>query len=263
MMTRDAVWLGGWYRPTIPFLRAQWSTAHGLIFYGRGIIHPIDDARDSNPPTNPELLDALAADFVASGFDIKHLIRLICNSYSYGLKATPNNVNGDDSQTFARFYPRRLSAEVLLDGISQVLDVPTQFAGGPGTLPAGTRAIDLPDENVPLSFLDVFGRPARTSSCECERVDAPSLAQALTLINSTEIQRKLTTETGYAAQLAANDHTHETNSKDIFLRLLGREPDKAELQAATDFLESEEDRGEAYRSLLWSLLATNEFMFNH
>ncbi|MDG1893868.1 MAG: DUF1549 and DUF1553 domain-containing protein [Fuerstiella sp.] len=249
--------------PDNPFFARTMVNRTWAHFHGRGIIHPIDDARDSNPPTNPELLDALAADFVASGYDIKHLIRLICNSYSYGLTATPNDRNGDDSQTFARFYPRRLSAEVLLDGISQVLDVPTQFAGGPGELPAGTRAIDLPDENVPVSFLDVFGRPARTSSCECERVDAPSLAQALTLINSTEIQRKLTTETGYAAQLAANAHTHETNSKDIFLQLLGREPDDAELQAATEYLESEEDRGEAYRSLLWSLLATNEFMFNH
>ena len=83
------------------------------------------------------------------------------------------------------------------------------------------------------------------------------------MINSAEIQRKLTAETGYAAQLAANAHTHEKNSEDIFLRLLGREPDNAELQAATDFLKSEEDRGEAYRSLLWSVLATNEFMFNH
>ncbi|MDG2130297.1 MAG: DUF1549 and DUF1553 domain-containing protein [Fuerstiella sp.] len=249
--------------PDNPFFARTMVNRTWAHFHGRGIIHPIDDARDSNPPTNPELLDALAAEFVTSGYDIKHLIRVICNSYSYGLKATPNDLNGDDSQTFARFYPRRLSAEVLLDGISQVLDVPTQFAGGPGSLPPGTRAIDLPDENVPVSFLDVFGRPARTSSCECERVDAPSLAQALTLINSAEIQRKLTAETGYAAQLAANERTHVENSTDIFLRLLGREPDRMELQAGTDFLKSAEDRGEAYRSLLWSLLATNEFLFNH
>ena len=232
-------------------------------FHGRGIIHPIDDARDSNPPSNPALLDALAADFIASGYDIKHLVRVICNSHSYGLEAAPNKLNRNDSQTFARFYPRRLSAEVLLDGISQVLDVPTQFAGGPGALPAGTRAIELPDENVPVSFLDVFGRPARTSACECERVDAPSLAQALTLISSAEIQRKLTADNGYAARLAASERTHADNAKEIFVRLLGRAASKEELKTATEFLESEEDRAEAYRSLLWSLLATNEFMFNH
>jgi hypothetical protein len=246
-----------------PFFARTMVNRTWAHFHGRGIIHPIDDARDSNPPTNPELLDALATDFVSSGYNIKHLIRAICTSYSYGLESAPNELNHDDSQTFASFYTRRLSAEVLLDGISQVLDVPTQFAGGPGLLPAGTRAIDLPDENVPVSFLDVFGRPARSSSCECERVDAPSLAQALTLINSAEIQRKLTAETGYAAQLTANERTHAENAKDIFLRLLGRPPDGAELQTATDFLAAEEDPAEAYRSLLWSLLATNEFMFNH
>ena len=151
---------------------------------------------------------------------------------------------------------------MLLDGISQVLDVPTKFAGGPGEFELGTRAIDLPDENVPVSFLDVFGRPARTSACECERVDAPSLAQALTLINSPEIQRKLTDDSGYAARLASNELAHVDNVKDIFLRLLGREPSSEEAKTAIDFLNSEEDRGDAYRSLLWSLLATNEFMFN-
>lgn len=231
-------------------------------FHGRGIIHPIDDARDSNPPTNPELLNALSAEFIASGYDMKHLIRVICNAYSYGLKAAPNALNGDDTQTFARFYARRLPAEVLLDGISQVLEVPTKFSGGPGEFELGTRAIDLPDENVPASFLDVFGRPARASACECERVDAPSLTQALTLINSPEIQSKLTDEKGYAARLASNELAHAENVKDVFLRLLGRVPSAEEMQTSIEFLDSEEDRGEAYRSLLWSLLATNEFMFN-
>ena len=118
-------------------------------------------------------------------------------------------------------------------------------------------------ELVASSFLDIFGRPARTSACECERVDAPSLAQALTLINSAEIQCKLTAENGYAAKLASNQRASTENTKDVFLRLLGRAPRVDELQAAVDFLGNEEDRQEAYRSLLWSLLATNEFMFNH
>ncbi|MCH7729118.1 MAG: DUF1553 domain-containing protein [Planctomycetes bacterium] len=255
---------------------AQWMTAADNRFFartmvnrmwahfmGRGMIHPIDDARSTNPPTNPELLDALAKDFVASGYDVKHLIRVICSSHAYGLEAAPNELNRDDTQTFARFYPRRLTAEVLLDGISQVLGVPTQFAGGPGAFPTGTRAIELPDENVPVAFLDIFGRPARTSACECERVDSPGLSQALTLINSKEIQRKLTAKDGYAARLASNDLSHPENVKDLFLRVLGRSAQTEDLDTAVKFLESEEDRGEAYRSLLWSLLATNEFMFNH
>ena len=242
-----------------PFFARTMVNRMWAHFLGRGIIHPIDDARSTNPPTNPALLDALAADFVASGYDMKHLIRVICNSYSYGLESAPTNLNQDDIQTFARFYPRRLTAEVLLDGISQVLEVPTEFA----KLPIGTRAIELPDENVPANFLDVFGRPARTSACECERVDAPSLAQALTLINSKEVHRKLTAKDGYVARLIANDLPLARNINDMFLRMLGRQPLAEESETALAFLASEGDRGEAYRSLLWSLLATNEFMFNH
>ena len=255
---------------------AQWMThsdnpffAQTLVnrlwahFHKRGIIEPIDDSRSTNPPSNPDLLDALSREFIASGYDVKHLIRMICNSYSYQLDTAPNEWNQNDVQTFARFYPRRISAEVLLDGISQVLDVPTDFNGGPGSFPAGTRAIELPDENVPTNFLDIFGRPARTTACECERVDAPSLAQGLELVNSEEIQRKLTSETGFIHQLTNRDDPLEENITDIFLRTLGRHPHADELETATEFINSEPDQPDAYRSLLWSLLATNEFLFNH
>ncbi len=232
-------------------------------FMGRGIIHPIDDARSTNPPSNPELLDALATGFVESGYDVKQLIRTITASRAYRHSSTPLPGNRGDKQNFARFYPKRLTAEVLLDGMSQVLDVPTVFVGTPGKFPLGTRAIDLPDENVPLNFLDVFGRPGRTSACECERSDEPALAQALEIVNSAEIQRKLTAETGYAAQLAASDGSHRDNVQEIFLRTFARPPRAEELVAAVDFLEASEDHAEAYRTLLWSLLATGEFMFNH
>ena len=228
-------------------------------FLGRGIVHPIDDARSTNPPSNPELLDALAQDFIASGFDVKQLIRAITRGYAYGLESAPQTGNAGDTQTFARFYPRRVTAEVLLDGISQVLNVPTNFAG----VPAGTRAIDLPDENVAAHFLDVFGRPARMSACECERVDAPALTQALELVNSAEIQRKLIDKTGYAQRLAASDKSHADLATEMFLRVLSRRSRPEELKASVDFLVSEPDRAEACRSLLWSLLATNEFLFNH
>lgn len=245
-------------------------------FLGRGIIHPIDDARSTNPPSNPELLDALARDFIGSGYDVKHLIRVIANSAAYSLSSTPveqaaslpenyrhaGSVPHDDRQSFSRFYPRRLKAEVLLDGISQILEVPTQFAGGPGQFPLGTRAIDLPDENVPSTFLDIFGRPARSTACECERTDDPALGQALELVNSKEFQRKLTDKTGYIEKLATNKSLPDQNVRDIFLRVLSRPPESSELKTALEFLESEPDRAEAYRSLMWSLLATNEFLFN-
>lgn len=231
-------------------------------FFARGIIHPIDDARSSNPPSNPELLDWLTRDFVAHDFDVRHLVRRIANSLAYRLSAQPNESNAEDSQSYARFYPRRLQAEVLLDGISQVLDVPTVFpGGGGGKFPVGMRAIDLPDENVAVHFLDVFGRPARTSACECERTDAPALAQALELVSSKEIQRKLTDKNGYASRLAGNTASHAENVQEIFLRVLSRNPRTEEMQTAVTFLESEKDRAEAYRSLLWALLATNEFLF--
>jgi len=251
---------------------ARWMTSAGNPFFartmvnrmwahflGRGIVHPIDDARSTNPPSNPALLDALAQDFISSGYDVKHLIRTITNCYAYRLDSAPQPGNVGDTQTFARFYPRRISAEVLLDGFSHVLNVPSNFAN----IPAGTRAIDLPDENVPSHFLDVFGRPARMSACECERVDAPALTQALELVNSGEIQRKLTEKTGYAQQVASSDKPYEVLVDEIFLRVLSRHPRLEELKSATDFLARETDRAEAFRSLLWSLLATNEFLFNH
>ncbi len=249
--------------PDNPFFARTMANRLWAHFLGRGIIHPIDDARSTNPPSNPELLDALAQDFIASGYDVKHLIRVIAGSYAYRLESSPLEGNAGDTQTFARFYPRRLTAEVLLDGISQVLDVPTDFSGGPGTFPLGTRAIDLPDENVAAHFLDVFGRPARKSACECERMAAPALTQALELVNSKEIQRKLTAEKGYAQRLAASDTSQAEQATEAFLRVLGRPPRPEELKAAVDFFASEPDRADACRSLLWSLLATNEFLFNH
>jgi hypothetical protein len=232
-------------------------------FFGRGIIHPIDDARSTNPPTNPELLDALARDFVKSGYDVKHLIRVICNSSAYALSSVPTPTNQDDGQSFARYYPRRLSAEVLLDALGQVLDAPTTFRGVAGDFPAGTRAIDLPDEAVPSQFLDMFGRPARNSACECERVDAPALGQTLALVSSADIQGKLTLPTGYTAKLAANGKPHAENVTELFQRVFARAPRAKETATAVKFLEGQSDRKEAYRSLLWALLATNEFLFNH
>ncbi|WP_417394103.1 DUF1549 and DUF1553 domain-containing protein [Gimesia chilikensis] len=249
--------------PENPFFARTMVNRMWGHFFGRGIIHPIDDARSTNPPTNPVLLDELAYDFAANGYDVKQLIREITNSYAYRLSSNPNETNAEDSQCFARYYPKRLSAEVLLDGISQVLDVPTVFPGGPGVFPEGMRAVNLPDENVRFNFLDVFGRPARTSACECERTVDPALSQALELVNSKEIQRKLTDKNGYIELLASNQKTHSDNVREIFVRTLSRPPRISEVETAVKYLNSEKNRHEAYRSLVWALLATNEFMMNH
>ncbi|MEE3283595.1 MAG: DUF1553 domain-containing protein, partial [Planctomycetota bacterium] len=233
-------------------------------FLGRGLVHPIDDARSSNPPSNPELLNWLTSDFVASGYDLRQLIIRIAGSRAYRLSSQPNKSNRLDTQSYARFYPRRLKAEVLLDAYSQVLDVPTVFPGDRGgKFPAGTRAIELPDENVSVHFLDVFGRPDRRSACECERTDDPALAQALELVSSKEIQRKLSEKTGYALRLGANKKSHSENIAELFVRVFSRRPLEKEAAAALEYLESESDRKAAYQSLLWALLATNEFLFIH
>ena len=237
-------------------------------FLGRGIIHPVDDRRDTNPPSNPELLQALSDSFVKSKYDLKQLVRLICGSYAYNLDTKINASNRQDQQTFSRFYPRRMSAEVLLDAVSQTLEVPTPFPGGPGEFPLGTRAIELPDENVALHFLDVFGRPARFKACECERIDTPTLAQGLELVNSKLIQTKLTSQAGFVHRLGLNGRSPQENCELIFRTLYGRSPLAAEIAVAVKHVSgtAEEpvdglEKTERYRNLIWALLASNEFMF--
>src|SRR5262249_34628650 len=149
-------------------------------FFGRGIVEPVDDMRSTNPPSNAELLEALAQDFIRHRYDVKHVIRTICTSRTYGLSSTANASNAPDRKNFARFDPRRLPAEVLLDALAQATGVPTAFP----EVPAGTRAIQLPDESVASYFLDIFGRPQRSTACACERLNDATLAQSLHVLNS-------------------------------------------------------------------------------
>ncbi len=190
--------------PTNPFFARAVANRYWAHFFGRGIVDPLDDMRVTNPPSNPELLDALAKELVDSKFSLKHLVKVICKSRTYQLSSAPNEFNKHDKQTYARFYPRRMSAEVLYDAVSQVTSTPAQFGGLPSDKHAPNRAIMLPDEAFPSYFLDVFGRPQRISACECERVSEANLAQALHLLNSQEIQDKLT-RAGARADLLAKD----------------------------------------------------------
>ena len=181
-------------------------------FFGRGIVEPLDDMRLTNPPSNPELLDALAERFVKSGYDLKGLVRTICTSRAYGLSSLPNESNASDRQSFARHYPRRMGAEVLLDAIAQVSGVPTAVRR-----PAGRHARDRPaGRERGLDFLDTFGRPKRETSCECERVTDASLSQSLMLLNSTEVQAKLSSPGGRAEQLAKDPRPDEQKIDELF-----------------------------------------------
>jgi hypothetical protein len=228
-------------------------------FFGRGIVEPMDDMRLTNPPSNPELLDALADHFVKSGYDLKDLVRTIAKSRVYGLSSIPNPSNSRDKQSFARHYPRRMTAEVLLDALSAVTSSPTAFGG----LPAGTRAIELPDESVGSTFLDTFGRPKRDSACECERVTDASLGQSLMLLNSGEVQGKLAAGGARAEKLAADPRPDEQKLAELFWDAFARAPSSSEQAAALDHLKRKADkRKEAYEDILWALVNAKEFQFN-
>jgi hypothetical protein len=253
--------------------------AHALVnrywkhFFGRALVEPEDDLRDTNPATNPELLEALAQHFIRSGFDLKGLVRLLCQSQTYQLSATPNAHNTMDRQYYARFYPRRLAAEVLLDAVDTATGNQTSF---PGTL-AGTRAVQLPDNsfNAGSYFLTVFGRPEASSACECERSQEASLSQSLHLLNSKELQAKLSATDGRSARLARRPAGEFDDGMDeLCLALLSRPPTSAERTAARAHLErrvgakteaaaTEAKRREAFEDIVWALINTKEFLFNH
>ena len=242
--------------PKNPYFARALVNRYWAHFLGRGICEPMDDLRQTNPPSNPELLDALADDFLRSGFDLKHLIRTICSSRVYGLSSVPNEYNARDKQSFARHYPRRIGAESLLDAIAQVTGVPTEFAG----LPKGTRAIDLPDESVASSFLDAFGRPKRDTACECERVAEASLGQSLMLLNSQDVQSKLSAPRRPRGALAADTGPDEPKVEELFWAAFGRPPSSTETASALAHLKAHPDkRREAFEDILWALVNAKEF----
>lgn len=251
--------------------------AHTLVnrywkhFFNRGLVEPEDDMRETNPPVNPELLSALASSFVKSGYDLKQLIRTIATSTTYQLSAVPNAHNAKDRQNFSRFYPKRLNAEVLYDAVNTLLEVRSSF---PGQAP-GTRAVALPDNsyNQTTYFLSVFGRPDSSSACECERTQEASLAQSLHLLNAAEIQTQLTREKGRADSLTHDSRPDDDKITDLYHLALSRDPNAEETKFARAHLEKKTNgrsgdeavkgKKEAYEDILWALLNTKEFLFNH
>src|SRR5205085_11693212 len=152
-------------------------------FFHRGIIDPVDDLRNTNPPTNPALLDALTQEFVTKKFDARHLMRLIVSSRTYQRSGKANASNAGDMVNFSRAIPRRLKAEVLVDSLVQATGVPESFPGAPG----GFRAVQLPDSNIQSPLLSILGKPKRDEACECERSDESNMLQALEFINGKSI----------------------------------------------------------------------------
>jgi hypothetical protein len=229
-------------------------------FLGRGLIEPVDDVRATNPPTNPELLDALANELIAARFDFRKLIRTITASRVYQLSSKPNATNECDEQNYSRMPLKRLDAEVLLDMVCQTTGIPEKFPG----VPAGSRAIQLWDSKTPHYFLKLFGRPVRATACECERNTEPSVAQVLHLLNSPEIHDKMAHEGGTVARLV-NEYTDDAALvEELYLSFYSRLPSESERRTATGYLQKTSGpRCKAAEDVAWVLMNSLEFVFNH
>jgi hypothetical protein len=225
-------------------------------FFGRGIVDAVDDVRVSNPASNPELLDALGRKAVEYGFSVKKLARDICLSRTYQLSTKRNPTNEWDERNFARQTVRRMRAEVLLDCITQVTETTNRFPG----LPAGSRAVHLPDGRTPNYFLTTFGRAARATACSCEVKTTPTLSQALHLLNGETTGGKIAEGKVVEKLLATKEPA--AVAEELYLRCLGRAPTPVEAQKIARRLEEAADKKTALEDLFWALLNTNEFIFN-
>lgn len=249
--------------PKNPFFAKAVVNRYWAHFFGRGIVDPLDDMRITNPPSNPELLDALADQFIRSRYSLKSLVKLITKSRVYGLSSAPNEFNKTDRQSYARYYPRRLSAEVLYDAVAKVTGSPSVFPGLPTDVNAPQKAIMLPDESFPSYFLDVTGRPQRISACECERVSDASLAMTLHLLNSEEVQQKIARPGSRADILAKDKRGDAEKITELFISTLGASPSKEQLQMALEHVaKHEKDKKLAYENILWALVNSKAFIFN-
>jgi hypothetical protein len=232
-------------------------------YMGRGIVEPLDDFRVTNPPTNEALLDALAKDFVANGYRLKHTIRLILNSRAYQLSSEPNETNRADTLNYSHYYVRRLLAEELIDSMTGVTGVPEQF---PGYMP-GTRAMTIP-QGAPTYFLQTFGR-LKAREVICERDNSPDVAQAMHLISGQTIQHQITGKDGTLARwLADRSLNDEEITRRLFTATLVRPPKEREVAQVVASIQSgrggsEGARRQAFEDVLWSIFNSKAFLFNH
>jgi len=227
--------------------------------FGIGVVEPIDDFRDSNPPAHPDLLDAMSQDFVDHDFDRKHIVRTILNSATYQLDSKSNAANQADSRYFSHYPTRRLSAEQLLDAISRVTNVRDTYNG----LPDGTLATQLPSPDAGMQFLQVFGKPQRNTACECERVKSSDLAQVLELTNGAVLDQKLRNEENRFRQAISQGQSDAEILDAAFWCAYSRQPTLDERQDVLQLLASDTDRVTVWEDIFWSLLNRKEFLFQH
>jgi hypothetical protein len=229
-------------------------------FFAVGLVEPVDDLRATNPPSNAPLLEALAGEFVRSGHDLRHVMRLMVNSRTYQLASDTTAANANDRRFHSHYYPRRLPAEVLADAIAKATAVPDAFAGAA----EGTRAIQLPGPQADSYFLTTFGRSDRVTACACERSGDVTLPQLLHLQNSETILGKIRRDDGTLARLLTTYASGRDASliDGLFLATVSRLPQPEE-RAAVDAALDGGERGEGACDLLWALLNSKEFTFNH
>lgn len=226
---------------------------------GRGIVDAPDDFRISNPPSNPELLEALTDHFIDSGSGLKPLVATILKSQTFQRSAVPNDSNADDDRNFSRYPVRLMSAEVLLDALSQFLEASESFPDAP----AGMRAVQLPGAQPNHPFLKAFGKPQRLITCECERSSETTLSQAFQLINGELVREKLRKSDNRLGRLLKENISPESMVTQLYLSSLGRRPSERELQAAVEHLKSAESRRDAVEDVAWALLNSKEFLLIH
>jgi hypothetical protein len=227
-------------------------------FFGKGIIDPVDDIRATNPASNPALLDALNKDFLDHNYDLKHLIRTLVNSRAYQLSYKTGDWNADDETNFSHALPRRLSAEQLFDGIHIAAGIRPKLAN----VPRDSLAQDLPDPSIGRGgFLDIFGRPERQTSCECERRSDVSLVQALNMLNGSTIAEAIADPDGRIAKLVLGGASNRHLVEEIYMAALSRPPEGNELDLALTYI-AKGARAERAQDLMWALLNSNAFLFN-
>ena len=235
-------------------------------FFGKGLVEPVDDFRPGNPPSHPELLEALAEDFRRSGFDLKHLMRTIARSGTYQLSGDFNPTNREDEVNHSRALPRRLDAEILLDAISQVTGMEEAFAVhdyvGGGTEPKGTRAIELVPEVTPSQFLEVYGRPVSRDSMPW-RDYRSTLRQALHLLVGSTYTTKIGAEGGRVDRLLSAGASDREIVRELYLAALSRYPTAEEEARLQALIEGAPSRRKGVENLAWGLLASRQFTYNH
>ena len=243
-----------------PFFARSLANRIWATYLGVGIVHPVDDVRVSNPPTNEELLALIAERLVASGYDIKALVREICNTAAYQRSTVVNETNSEDLRNYSHAIVRRIRAETLLDIIAQVTNVPSKFRG----LPLGARAAEIADGTTSTYFLTTFGRAKRDTVCACEVKQEPSLSQALHLLNGDTVHDRI--ENGNVVGILIDKGASDPEIVHaIYVACLGRAPTAAEFADVAEELAhaGEEARRDVLNDAFWSVLNANEFIFNH